>query len=102
MISLAASSGSFGGCCLAFTFGVLALSILWASNLSYFTSNAVVHLMFGGHHSSAGFRPDFRAAHGALKEGELDEAVRLLERHLTGHPGDAAAKAQLESLRQHQ
>lgn len=63
-----------------FFMGVPAL--IWAPNLAWFGARLLSAVLHGSGRAGGGFRPEFGLVRFHLKEGNLDEAMRLLDEEL--------------------
>jgi hypothetical protein len=71
---------------IAFLFMLLTLGIVWCGNISHFLSVRIVHFLFDTNNPSMGFRPSFDYARTAIRDGELEEAVKLIKVELAKDP----------------
>ena len=65
------------------------LVLVWAGNLSYYSSKWIVDSLLGfgvSKRSLGGFRPDFRYARSLGRDGRFDEAIHLAQEELLKDP----------------
>jgi hypothetical protein len=60
--------------------------LIWTPNITWFAARIISEVLHGSGRAGGGFRPDFSLARHYLKEGDLEEALKLTDEELDKDP----------------